>query len=131
LLADADADADDDVQILPAVLSQCNTGGVRATMLLNRDGSLLATVGDDQSAEKAAAASVSAIMANVWTAMLKGGDAQVLLIDAEHGRLAVTKVTDKLLLCLHGDATAHFGMLKLKAEALAKYLEKPLGQILQ
>lgn len=117
-------------QILPAVLSQCNTGGVRATMLLNRDGSLLATVGDDATAEKATAASVSAIIANIWASFQKGGDAQVVLIEAEHGRVAVTKVAEKLLLCLYGDHSAHFGMLKLKAETLAKYLDKPLSQIL-
>ena len=43
-------------QVLPEILAQCNSGGVKTTMLFNRDGSLLATVGEDSSAEKTTAA---------------------------------------------------------------------------
>eukprot|EP01108_Squamamoeba_japonica_P001904 TRINITY_DN184_c0_g7_i3.p1 TRINITY_DN184_c0_g7~~TRINITY_DN184_c0_g7_i3.p1 ORF type:complete len:109 (-),score=23.77 TRINITY_DN184_c0_g7_i3:240-566(-) len=99
-------------------------------MLFNRDGSLLATVGEDATAEKTNAASVSAIMANIWASFAKAGDAHVVLLDCENGRAGVTVVAGTLLLCLYGDASTPFGMLKLKAETLAKYLDAPLSQIL-
>jgi hypothetical protein len=47
------------------------------------DGSLLATVGVDASAEKNTAASVSAIMANIWSAFEKAGDSQLVLLECE------------------------------------------------
>jgi hypothetical protein len=52
-------------------------------MLFNMDGSLLATVGIDASAEKNTAASISAIMANIWSSFEKAGDAQIILLDCE------------------------------------------------
>ena len=49
----------------------------------------------------------------------------------QNGRVGVTKVATKLLLCLCGDKTTHFGTLKLKAETLAAYLEEPFSLLVR
>lgn len=69
-------------------------------------------------------------MANIWASFGKGGEAQLVLLDCERGRVGVTVVAGKLLLCLCGAPSTPFGQLKLKAETMAKYLDGPLSQIL-
>jgi len=114
-------------KVLPQVLQQANTNGVKCSMLFKSDGSLLATACAPQ--EDSIAKIVAAIVANIWSSFEKGGELEYQLIECEEGKLIITRVS-KLLLCIYGDRTVEFGMLKAKAHTLRSYLEGPLAQIL-
>jgi predicted regulator of Ras-like GTPase activity (Roadblock/LC7/MglB family) len=111
-------------KVLHQVLSQANTAGVRATILLNSEGSLLASAGEDHDI-------ASAIFANIWASFAKcDSSIDFLLSEQEEGRVALVKVTNSLLLMILGSKTAEFGMLKVKAQKLREYLEAPLKDIM-
>ncbi|KAG8186705.1 hypothetical protein JTE90_015643 [Oedothorax gibbosus] len=116
---------------LTQVLNQANTGGVCSTLLLNREGTLLAYAGYAGTDAKL----IAAITSNIWMAYEKSGCSafnsetlKFIIIDCEDGYVAVTGVAN-LLLCLQANSTVDLGILKAKAEAMAKYLEVPLNQI--
>ena len=78
---------------------------------------------------------VAAISSKIWSVYDKNGRAhlnedklQFLLLDCDEGHVAIFPVHNTLL-CLYGDTSLGFGMLKSKSEALSKFLEDPLSQI--
>ncbi|CAG0921095.1 unnamed protein product [Notodromas monacha] len=116
------------------ILNQANTGGVRSSLLLNQDGVLLAFSGAVNREFKDARVK-SAIASTVWNAYERTGRAafnesglNTLLIENDEGVCVVTKVSS-LLLCLFADEGVGFGILKAKAEIIAKYLEEPLQKV--
>jgi len=114
-------------KVLPEILKQANTNGVKGTLLLQDDGSLLASTGDDSSDRQVV---ISAILANIWVSYQKEQERELeyLLIDCEEGKVVATRVS-KLILVVYGDSTSQYGMLKAKAHSLRIYLEKPLAEV--
>jgi len=110
-------------KVLPRILEQANTNGVKSSILLNKEGALLATAGEDGKV-------VAAIFSNIWTSLARQpNELEYLLCECEKGRIIMTQVTKDLFLCLYGDNTAQFGMLKHKAKLLKDYLSEPLQKI--
>jgi len=118
------------------VLRQATTGGVKATLLLNPDGSLLAYAADsDREAHI-----VAAIASSVWSAYDKNcsklglsqdsaeEELKTLYADCEEGKIAIITVSN-MLLCLVAHEMADLGILKAKGDALARHLQDPLQRI--
>ncbi|KAL5473237.1 hypothetical protein EMCRGX_G027694 [Ephydatia muelleri] len=115
---------------LTKVLEQANTGGVRCTLLLNSEGTLMAYAGKSDKKETVTAA----IAANIWMSNERGAysgqlaDLTFIVLDCMDGKVAIRKVAG-LLLCMYTNSTIGLGLLKAKADVLAGYLETPLSQI--
>ena len=78
---------------------------------------------------------MAAISSKIWGVYEKSGRAnlnedklQFLLLDCDEGHVGVVPVHNALL-CLSGDKSLGFGMLKAKSDALVKFLEDPLNSI--
>ena len=78
---------------------------------------------------------VSAISSKIWNLYEKSGRANLnedklefLLLDCEEGHIGVAPVNSTLL-CLCGDKSVGFGMIKSKSDALVKFLAEPLSQV--
>jgi len=125
---------------LTHMISQANTAGVKGSLLLNSEGSLLAFSGP---ADRDARVTAS-IASNVWASYSKLGmryrapsplaplspedKLECVILNCKEGRVCVVPVAG-LLLCLYCDTTVGFGMLKAKTLALAASLEQPLLQV--
>ena len=111
---------------LPKVLGEAIVPGVRVVTLLNRSGLLLGVAGD-----ASIAASISAIGSSIWQSHEKcdgHGSLGCLLLECEHGRLAIKAVGSYILACC-SDTTVPFGMLKAKVTALQTYLLPSLSML--
>ena len=138
---------------LTSVLSQANTDGILSTFLFKQDGTLLAYSSVDKGwflslsffllvsilrdliTDCSDPRVVSAISSKIWNLYEKSGRANLnedklefLLLDCEEGHIGVAPVNSTLL-CLCGDKSVGFGMIKSKSDALVKFLEEPLSQV--
>lgn len=114
------------------VLNQANTDGVTSTILMNKEGALLAYSGETDSTQRLGSA---AIASNIWAVYEKVGRTTFkddilknVVLNCESGNFVITQVAD-LLLCLHGTDQVPLGMLMEKAKKMAQYLEGPLTEI--
>eukprot|EP00009_Paramoeba_aestuarina_P008945 CAMPEP_0201508410 /NCGR_PEP_ID=MMETSP0161_2-20130828/1788_1 /ASSEMBLY_ACC=CAM_ASM_000251 /TAXON_ID=180227 /ORGANISM="Neoparamoeba aestuarina, Strain SoJaBio B1-5/56/2" /LENGTH=121 /DNA_ID=CAMNT_0047903063 /DNA_START=14 /DNA_END=379 /DNA_ORIENTATION=- len=116
------------LKVLPRVLEQANTGGLKGTMLVNSEGSILASAGENVAENK----TISAIAANIWNSFSKScppeDDLQFLLLECEEGSFVATRISS-LLLVLYGDNSVGLGMLKIKATKMKEFLREPLSQV--
>ncbi|KAJ3180692.1 Ragulator complex protein lamtor2 [Geranomyces variabilis] len=105
------------------VLAQVNTAGVKATLLLNPDGSLISFAGWSEREARV----LAAVASNVWFAYERHGrpagsevinedgkeSLQDLILECEAGKLCVSRAS-KMLLCLVADEETEWGLLKAK-----------------
>ncbi|RHZ79565.1 hypothetical protein Glove_144g77 [Diversispora epigaea] len=113
------------------VLKQATTGGVKATLLLNSEGSPLAFISDSDREARVYAA----IASNIWNtierngkSVMNGNALKFLLVGCEEGNVVITTVNNNMFLCLVAKPEVELGMLKAKIDALTKHLEEPFQQ---
>ncbi|CAG8468691.1 6200_t:CDS:2 [Paraglomus occultum] len=114
------------------VLKQATSGGVRATLLLNSEGSPISFVAETDREARIYAA----IASNVWTTFEKGTKSMTqddgvrfLVVECEEGTLALTTVS-KMMLCLVAKPEVGIAILKAKSDALVRHLEEPLTNVM-
>ncbi|CAF1272141.1 unnamed protein product [Adineta steineri] len=177
---------------LSEVLAQVTNGGIQSTVLLTRDGALLAYSGFEAKDAKIIAAMASSIFAahqrvrqtpgaalpqnvvgsgdlnmilldaevrfeakdakiiaamasSIFAAhqrvrqtpgaalpqnVVGSGDLNMILLDAEEGKMAIAAVATQLV-CMVSKTNVQLGMLKAKMDALSSYLQEPLRQVSQ
>ncbi|CAF1197343.1 unnamed protein product [Rotaria sordida] len=126
---------------LSEVLAQVTNGGIQSTVLLTRDGALLAYSGFEAKDAKIIAAMASSIFAahqrvrqtpasTLPQNMVGSGDLNMILLDAEEGKMAIASVATQLV-CMVAKTSVQLGMLKAKMDALSSYLQEPLRQVSQ
>jgi len=126
---------------LANILSQGNTGGVECSLLLNREGALLAYSGlAEKDKPKTSSASwdprMTAVLASsIWHNYERYGKIafnedklRCTLVKCQHGSLVIAQVAS-VLLCLQANKDVPLGLLQTKAKTLAEYLEEPLTQV--
>jgi len=116
---------------LTNILSQANTSGVECTLLLNREGTLLAYSGfGDKDARMTAA-----ITSSVWHSYEKYGKTALnedrlvsVMFECQEGNVVAANVSN-VLLCLLAKKSAPLGMLQMKIKSLTDHLEGPLNLV--
>ncbi|GAB5588789.1 hypothetical protein Unana1_03689 [Umbelopsis nana] len=124
-------------KVISQVLRQATTGGVKASLLMNSGGSLLAFA----AATDREARIYAAIAANLWSTYLKssmsgssfrnkadGDELRLLILPCEEGIVAIA-APSTMLLCLVGDKSVDLGILKAKIEAISRHLQEPLERV--
>ncbi|CAH1757441.1 6616_t:CDS:2 [Entrophospora sp. SA101] len=115
---------------ISSVLRQATTGGVKATLLLNSEGSPLAFVSESDNEARVYAA----IASSIWSTIDKIGksvmkdDLNFLVIECEEGNVAIATVSN-MLLCLVAKPEVQLGILKAKTDALIDHLKEPFKKI--
>eukprot|EP00030_Apusomonadida_sp_AF-17_P002785 a341721_159.p2 GENE.a341721_159~~a341721_159.p2 ORF type:complete len:152 (-),score=54.41 a341721_159:97-525(-) len=117
---------------LSNALKQANSksgesSGVVATMVLTKDGAVLASAGSPSESTL-----VAAIASNIWGCYVQHGVKETMsavVVDCDNGKVLVSKINDSLLLCMYCKDRVDFGTLKLKADAMIAYLTGPLSEI--
>ncbi|XP_054167982.1 ragulator complex protein LAMTOR2 homolog [Oppia nitens] len=116
---------------LTHILSEANTSGVECTILLNREGTLLAYSGfGDRDARM-----IAAITSSIWLSYEKYGKTglnedtlQSIMFECQDGNVVAGSVAN-LLLCLVAKKNVPLGMLQMKIKSLTDHLETPLRQM--
>lgn len=115
------------------VLAQANTGGVKCTLILNHEGSLLAHAGGSNSE----AITIAALASTIWKNYQRYGNSALhedklksALIQSQEANLMVRNLSN-VLLCICANNDVPLGMLKCKANSIAEFLEEPLDLILK
>lgn len=115
------------------VLAQANTGGVKCTILLNYEGSLLAHAGGSNTD----AITIAALASTIWKNYQRYGNSALhedelksAVIQSQEANLIVRNLSS-VLLCICASHKVPLGMLKCKANSLAQYLEEPLDMLLK
>lgn len=114
------------------VLAQANTGGIKCTIILNHEGSLLAHAGGTNND----AITIAALASTIWKNYQRYGNAALqedklksATIQTQEANLIVMNVSS-VLLCICANHEVPLGMLKCKARKMAEFLEEPLNLIL-
>lgn len=80
-------------KILPKVLEQAISSGVRAAFLLNKEGALLASaVSDAPGSDQFQVPVIAAIFSNIWETYTQRPNLDFLLCECEKGRVCMTQV---------------------------------------
>lgn len=115
------------------VLAQANTGGVRCTLLLNHEGSLLAHAGGSGNE----AVTIAALASTIWKNYQRYGNSalhedrlKTAVIQSQEASLIVRNLST-VLLCICANSEVPLGMLKCKANSIVEFLEKQLDMILR
>lgn len=115
------------------VLDQANTGGVKSTILLSHEGSLLAHSGGTNNE----AITIAALASTMWKNYQRYGNSALqedrlksATIQTQEANLIVMNVST-ILLCICANHQVPLGMLKCKAKSLKDFLEEPLAAILK
>ncbi|KAI8379707.1 uncharacterized protein BYT42DRAFT_636404 [Radiomyces spectabilis] len=123
-------------KVIAQVLRQATHNGVRASLLMTSEGSLLAFAADNDKCAK----TYAAIAANVWSTYKKQpaigtsldnnilATPRFLLLQCEEGTVFVTSI-GAMLLCLVGEESVDLGLLRAKADALRNHLDEPLQKV--
>lgn len=115
------------------VLAQTNTGGVKCTLLLNHEGSLLAYAGSSNTE----AITIAALASTIWKNYQRYGNSalhedklKTAVIQSQEANLIVRNLST-VLLCICANHEVPLGMLKQKANSIAEFLEASLDMILK
>jgi len=112
-------------KVIRDILDQVLGGGVKSSILLTTSGDTLGSAGNEPN-EKL----VGAIVLNIWSSYQKSSPGlSCLLVDCEEGKLAVSSVASRFLVCCYGDQRVQDGMLKRKIDTLCSYLQGPLSSL--
>lgn len=115
------------------ILAQTNTGGIRCTLLLNYEGSLLAYAGGTNDE----AITIAALASTIWKNYQRYGNSALhedrlksAVIQSQEANLIVRNIST-VLLCICANQDVPLGMLKCKANSIAEFLQEPLDMILK
>lgn len=115
------------------ILAQANTSGVKCTLILNHEGSLLAHAGGTNNE----AITIAALASTIWKNYQRFGNSALhedklksAVIQSQEANLIVRNLST-VLLCICANNHVPLGMLKCKANSIAEFLEEPLDMILK
>ncbi|KAG9508414.1 Ragulator complex protein LAMTOR2-like protein, partial [Fragariocoptes setiger] len=118
---------------LNSILSRANTGGVICTLLLNKEGTLLAYAGGSDEEARTTAALASTIWKNFeryGNSAFHDDRLKCTVVQCHNANLVIRNLST-VLLCIFANQDAPIGMLKNKAKCLADHIEAPLDKILR
>ncbi|KAG0192434.1 Ragulator complex protein lamtor2 [Apophysomyces sp. BC1034] len=107
-------------KVIAQVLRQALRNGIKASLLMTNEGSLLAFAADNDKNAR----TYAAIIANVWATYKKQSSADTFLGSDPMGGPRFL-----LLQCEAREETVNLGILKAKADALKNHLEEPLERV--
>eukprot|EP01100_Stratorugosa_tubuloviscum_P009066 TRINITY_DN379_c0_g2_i1.p1 TRINITY_DN379_c0_g2~~TRINITY_DN379_c0_g2_i1.p1 ORF type:complete len:121 (-),score=44.00 TRINITY_DN379_c0_g2_i1:114-476(-) len=114
-------------KVLPKILEQVNTNGVKMALLISLKGELIAS--SSIQIDSIQSRAVAALVSNLWTTYQhQTENLTQLLFDCDEGNVVVLKITN-VLICVLGNKSAEFGMLRCKAQAICDHIKGPFEQL--